>query len=280
MDVSKTREISIHFILDFVLSRVKLRSVTLFSGKTAKFICGPPFFSRNTRFLSRKIWPSRLSLSAYLRFSRVIRLSLSGYPFFPREIWPSLSEYPCFPRVIWPRLSGYPCFPREIWPRLSEYPRFPRVIWPRLSGYPRFPREIWPSLSGYPRFPREIWSRLPGYPHFPREIWPSEGCPGSSPSPWEIQKVSPEFSFTNLDYNSYVKVVFLGNLRGGGPFRGATRGQTRAKRRFTTPNSSEKLIRDAKPERKVHSRRQTRTKSGFTTPNPSEKPIHDAKPER
>ena len=227
-----------YFTVDFVLSRVKLRSVTLFSGKTAKFIWRPPFFSRNTRFLSRKIWPSRLSLSAYLRFSR------------------------------------------EIWPSLSAYPRFPRVIWPRLSGYPRFPREIWPSLSGYPRFPREIWSRLPGYPHFPREIWPSEGCPGSPPSPWEIQKVSPEFSFTNLDYNSYVKVVFLGNLRGGGPFRGATRGQTRAKRRFTTPNSSEKLIRDAKPERKVHSRRQTRTKSGFTTPNPSEKPIHDAKPER
>ena len=112
-------------------------------------------------------------------------------------------------RAIWPRLSEYPCFPRVIWPRLSEYPRFPRVIWPRLSGYPRFPREIWPSLSGYPRFPREIWSRLPGYPHFPREIWPSEGCPGSSPSPWEIQKVSPEFSFTNLHYNSYVKVVFF-----------------------------------------------------------------------
>ena len=243
-----------YFTLDFVLSRVKLRSVTLFSGKTAKFICGPPFFSRNTRFLSRKIWPSRLSLSAYLRFSRVIRLSLSGYPFFPREIWPSLSEYLCFPRVIWPRLSGYPCFPREmwprlskyprfprvIWPRLSEYPRFPRVIWPRLSGYPRFPREIWPSLSGYPRFPREIWSRLPGYPHFPREIWPSEGCPGSSPSPWEIQKVSPEFSFTNLDYNSYVKVVFLGNLRGGA-LSGA--------------------LREAKPERNADSRRQTRARN-------------------
>ena len=215
-----------YFTVDFVLSRVKLRSVTLFSGKTAKFIWRPPFFSRNTRFLSRKIWPSRLSLSAYLRFSR--------------EIWPSLSAYPRFPRVIWPRLSGYPCFPREIWPRLSEYPRFPRVIWPRLSGYPRFPREIWPSLSGYPRFPREIWSRLPGYPHFPREIWPSEGCPGSSPSPWEIQKVSPEFSFTNLDYNSYVKVVFLGNLRGGA-LSGA--------------------LREAKPERNADSRRQTRARN-------------------
>ena len=34
------------------------------------------------------------------------------------------------------------------------------------------------------------------------------------PSPWEIQKVSPEFSFTVLDYNSYVKVAILGNLCG------------------------------------------------------------------
>ena len=44
-----------YFKEDFVLSRVKPRSVTLFSGKPAKFICAPPFFSRNTRFLSRQI---------------------------------------------------------------------------------------------------------------------------------------------------------------------------------------------------------------------------------
>ena len=43
----------------------------------------------------------------------------------------------------------------------------------------------------------------------------------------EIQEISPEFSFMVFDYNSYVKVVILGNLCGGafrtpqgGVFRG------------------------------------------------------------
>ena len=31
----------------------------------------------------------------------------------------------------------------------------------------------------------------------------------------EIQEISPEFSFMVFDYNSYVKVVILGNLCGG-----------------------------------------------------------------
>ena len=35
----------------------------------------------------------------------------------------------------------------------------------------------------------------------------------------EIQEISPEFSFMVFDYNSYVKVVILGNLCGGGAFR-------------------------------------------------------------
>ena len=36
---------------------------------------------------------------------------------------------------------------------------------------------------------------------------------GGAPS--EIQEISPEFSFMVFDYNSYVKVVILGNLCGG-----------------------------------------------------------------
>ena len=95
-----------YFSLDFVLSRVKLRSVTLFSGKTAKFICIPLFFYRNTRFLWRKIYPSPLSLSAYPRFSREIWGSLSAYPCFSREIWPSLSAYPRFSGEIGPSQAG------------------------------------------------------------------------------------------------------------------------------------------------------------------------------
>ena len=115
------------FYLGFRISRGKVRSVTLFSGKTAKFICIPLFFSRNTRFLWRKIYPSPLSLSAYTRFSR--------------EIWGSVSAYPCFSQEIWPSLSAYPCFSEEIWPSLSAYPRFSREIWPSLSAYLCFSRK-------------------------------------------------------------------------------------------------------------------------------------------
>ena len=45
---------------------------------------------------------------------------------------------------------------------------------------------------------------------------------------WEIQKISAEFSFMVLDYNSYVKVAILGNLCGGvlsGPPRARISGE-------------------------------------------------------
>ena len=117
-------------------------------------------------------------------------------------------------------------------------------------------------------------------PPFSSRNMAQRGLPWIVPLPLGNSESQPRIFIHESRLQLLRKSCLFGQLAWGGPFRGATRGQTRAKRRFTTPNSSEKLIRDAKPERKVHSRRQTRTKSGFTTPNPSEKPIHDAKPER
>ena len=116
-------------------------------------------------------------------------------------------------------------------------------------------------------------------PPFSSRNMAQRGLPWIVPLPLGNSESQPRIFIHESRLQLLRKNCLFGQLAWGGPFRGATRGQTRAKRRFTTPNSSEKRNHDGKPERKADSRHQTRARSRFTTQNQSDKPIHDAKPE-